>query len=319
MVETLPEVIEGQVVEQVRGLEQNVQAFLRAQDVAQSSRSTYQRQLRKFVTWLEHTGRDRTLGELRREDLLEYKQWLMDQGLSSYSVNGYLTAMRKFFAWLESEKVFPNIAMGIKGCKKSQGFKKDCLTREQAQKVVESSQGEDLQSKRDNAIVKLLLNTGLRTIEASTANRGDIRQIDGRYVLDIQGKGRDDKDAFVILNDSVYKVIQDYIQAREQAEGRQLRDREPLFASLSNRSRGQRMSTRSISRICKGSLVKAGYDSKRLTAHSFRHTAGTIALLNGATIQQVQAMLRHSDLKTTMTYVHNLDRMSNGAENYLDI
>ena len=61
-------------------------------------------------------------------------------------------------------------------------------------------------------------------------------------------------------------------------------------------------------------MIQAGYNSDRLTAHSMRHTAGTLALLNGATPREVQQLLRHSNINTTMIYAHELDRARNNAE-----
>jgi len=43
---------------------------------------------------------------------------------SPYTISGYLTAVRKFFEWLESQKIFPNIARSVKGLKKAQGIQK---------------------------------------------------------------------------------------------------------------------------------------------------------------------------------------------------
>ena len=58
-------------------------------------------------------------------------------------------------------------------------------------------------------------------------------------------------------------------------------------------------------------MVKAGYDSERLTAHSFRHTSVTLALLNGNTLEQVQQMARHKNINTTMIYNHALQKEKN--------
>ncbi len=66
-----------------------------------------------------------------------------------------------------------------------------------------------------------------------------------------------------------------------------------------------------------GDLKRAGLDSSRLSAHSLRHTAITLALKGGATLQQAQAMARHTDPKTTLVYVHNLARVEAGAERYI--
>jgi len=58
----------------------------------------------------------------------------------------------------------------------------------------------------------------------------------------------------------------------------------------------------------------AGFNSERLTAHSLRHTAGTLNLLHGGTIQETQQLLRHSNINTTMIYLHNLNRANNHSE-----
>jgi site-specific recombinase XerD len=61
-----------------------------------------------------------------------------------------------------------------------------------------------------------------------------------------------------------------------------------------------------------------GIDDKKFTAHSLRHTCATLALKNGATIQEVQMLLRHKSLNTTTIYAHNLDRISSDTEYIVD-
>ncbi len=58
----------------------------------------------------------------------------------------------------------------------------------------------------------------------------------------------------------------------------------------------------------------AGLDSERLTAHSLRHTAATLNLLAGGSVQETQQLLRHSNIGTTMIYAHNLERAANNSE-----
>jgi integrase len=60
--------------------------------------------------------------------------------------------------------------------------------------------------------------------------------------------------------------------------------------------------------------VAAGYDSSRLTAHSLRHTAVTLSLLGGKSLQEVQQFARHTNIATTQIYAHNLDRAKNNCE-----
>ena len=75
------------------------------------------------------------------------------------------------------------------------------------------------------------------------------------------------------------------------------------------------MTTRSISRIAKNSLISADLNRERLTAHSLRHTTATLNLMNGATLEETQQLLRHSNINTTLIYVHSLERAKNESEN----
>ena len=293
-------------------LEDLLQRFLEAQDIAPSSRATYQRQLRQFAIWLHQTGRAARLSTLLREDILAYKEYLLQLGLSSYTVSSYVSVTRKLFEWLEAEKVYPNIARGVKGTKKAKGFRKDCLTPGQIREALEAIDQSTLEGLRDYALLNLLLRTGLRTVELSRAALGDLRQESGSAVLWIQGKGRASKDDFVLLVEEALRPLRAYLSAR----GR-LKESEPLFASSSRRNTGEPLTTRSISRIVKERLRAVGLDDSRLTAHSLRHTAITLSIKGGASLQQAQAMARHTDPKTTLIYFHNLARIEAGAERFI--
>ena len=280
--------------------------FLRSLDVSERSRATYTRSLKQFIGWLADTGRN-TL-QLQREDILAYKEYLQSSK-SAYTVTLYLTSVRKLYQYLESQKVYPDITRGIKGAKKPRGFRKDTLSQNQLRETLSSMEGQSLESLRDYAIFNLMARTGLRDIEVSRALVEDIRMESGQEVLWIQGKGRDTKDDFVILTPEALKPIKAYLKAR----GAVKKD-EALFSSDSDRNRGEALSTRSISRIIKNSMRAVGLDDSRLTAHSLRHTAISLSISGGASLQQAQAMARHTDSKTTLVYFHNLERISSGAE-----
>jgi len=283
--------------------------FLAAQDVKPNSRKTYERGLRQFLSWLQRSGSQSPT----RETVLSYKNSLEAQGLSGLTVSLYLVTVRKFFEWAESMKLYPNVARGVKGAKRSRGFRKDPLTVSQAKELLETVDRSTLQGKRDYALLNLLVRTGLRTVEAVRANVGDIRQEGGEAVLWVQGKGKDSKDDFVLLTGETLKPIQDYLQARGKAA-----ETSPLFESLSDRNRTGRLTTRTASRIAKTQLKGIGLDSERLTAHSLRHTAITLSLLGGATIQEAQALGRHSNVNTTLIYAHNISRIAQAPERKID-
>ena len=166
---------------------------------------------------------------------------------------------------------------------------------------------ETLQEKRDFAILLLMTFCGLRTIEISRANIEDIRAAGDRSAIYIQGKGCADKSQSVDLPPEAEKVIRDYLAARGETK-----DSAPLFASLSHNSAGQRMTTRSISGICKAAMIQAGFNDHRHTAHSLRHTAVTLALLaNGGNITEACDFARHSDISITDIYNHSINHAQN--------
>ena len=282
--------------------------FISEQDIKENSKGTYQRALKQFFFFVSNKSI-----ELSGNDILDYKKFLSDQKLAAYTINSYLVVVRRFFAWTESKKIYPNVAKTIKAMKKPKDFRKESLSNQQIARVLKGINQSTLQGKRDFAVINLLLRTGLRTIEIQRADIGDIAKRIDEAMFYIQGKGRDAKDEYVVLTYTALKPILTYLEARGQNDVSA-----PLFASISDRNNGDRMTTRSISRLIKNALLKADIDDKRLTAHSLRHTAITNALKGGASLQEVKTMARHANINTTLIYSHNLERMANPAEKVID-
>jgi len=299
-----------------QNLDDLVGGFLKSLDVRESSKQTYKRQLGEFLVWAKH----KDLLSPSREDIIAYKEYLQNtKELSAFTVSGYLTAVKKFFEWLEAIKFYPNIAKGVKGPKKRRGFRKDCLTLEQVKKLLAAIDRQTLNGKRDYAMLNLMIRTGLRTIEIARANREDICRQSGETVLFIHGKGRDGKDEMVVLTPQALEPIQEYLADRMLLKKGIPSNRDPIFASHSIKNKGKRLTTKSVSRIVKTRLRNVNLDDPRLTAHSLRHTAVTFSLLGGATPQEAKAMARHSDINTTLVYAHNINRIKQAPEKKIDI
>jgi len=282
--------------------------FLNEQDIKENSKGTYSRALTQFFFFMV-----KNFEQLTSNDILIYKRHLESLGLAAYTITTYLVVVRRFFAWTEAKKIYPNIAKTIKGMRRPKGFRKDPLTMEQTKEMISGIDLETIQGKRDFAIINLLVRTGLRTIEIHRANIEDINQNTGIAKLYIQGKGRDTKDDYVLLTHASLKPILSYLKCRGETK-----DNDPLFTSLSDRNNGRRMTTRSLSRIAKQAMAQIGLDSKKLTAHSLRHTAITTALRAGASLQEVKTMARHADINTTLIYSHNIEREINAPEYKID-
>lgn len=292
-------------------IEELVDRFIASQDVKESSKLLYRRTLKQYFNWVEDKGY--LLSEIARPQLLEYKQELLTSGKSSLTVGSYITSVRRFYEWTEANKYYPNVAKGIKTPKRKQQFKKQPLLPAQATALLNYYQDKAL---RDYAIVNLLLRTGLRTIEVTRANIGDITFKGSQRVLLVHGKGRDEKDNFVLLTDKTYQPIAEYLATRGKVNSS-----EPLFTSTSNNSKGERLSTRTISYIAKEGLKAIGLGERAFTAHSLRHTTAVNILRGGGSLEQAQMTLRHSNPATTQIYTATLDeerRLKNSGEALID-
>ena len=288
-----------------------VDFFIDAQDVKMSSKALYRRTLKQYFNWVAKKGY--LLSEISRPQLLQYKDELLTSGMSSLSVGSYITSVRRFYEWTEANKYYPNVAKGIKTPKRKQQFKKQPLLPDQATALLSYDQDKAL---RDYAIVNLLLRTGLRTIEVIRANVEDIVFKGSQRVLLVHGKGRDERDNFVLLTDKAYQPIADYLATRGKVNSS-----EPLFISSSNNSKGERLSTRSISYIAKEGLKAIGLDERSFTAHSLRHTTAVNILRAGGSLETAQFTLRHSNPATTQIYTQTLNeerRLQNSGEALID-
>ena len=273
--------------------------FAQSLDVKPTTAEGYAKKVRDFLNWAARTN----IVEPKTSDILDYKRELTDRGLSPYSVSAYLCALRRFFNWAEMEGLYPNVARGVRGAKTRRGFNKDALTAAEVRCVLKASKND-----RESALLTLLFTAGLRSVEVTRADVGDLRTPGYKTVLYIQGKGHEAKDDFVVVPMKTAKALYWYLSTRGT-----LKDSEPLFVGSGNRNRG-RLTTRTIRRIVTGAFHRAGLSSPKLTTHSTRHTAVTLALTAGASVQEAQALARHANVGTTMIYAHNLDRMKTGTE-----
>lgn len=280
--------------------------FILELDASEKTKETYTRALRQFVLYLF------SIGEMRptRGNLLAWKRELQLTAHRPTTIQNYITAVKLFFKWTEAEGLYPNIGNGIKGPKLDrQHHNRDALTSSQAGKLLSSIDRSTVKGLRDYSIVCLQVICGLRDIEISRANAEDLRTLGDSPALYVQGKGHQEKDTAVILPPELDEAIRAYLKARGGS------NTGALFISTSNNGNGGRLSTRSVSGIAKEALISAGFNSERLTAHSLRHTAVTLALLNGESLEAVKSFARHADIGTTLIYSHSIDEARSTVSN----
>lgn len=288
-------------------------------NVVEGSKATYTRALRAYFSYRNNSG----LSDLAptRAEIVAYKAHLLQsrsaenggEGYSALTICSYLNAVRGFFGWIaaESEGRIPNIAKDIKSPKHTTAHKKQHLEVNRVRDLLKYYQDrESPTALRDLAIVSLLVRTGLRTAELVGANIGDIQFIGNNRVLWIKGKGRVEKDNYVVLTEKTYAPIRAYLNTRPLAQ-----PNEALFISDSNhRARTEsgattaRLSTRTIRNIVREGLDSIGLDNKAFTAHSLRHTTAVAILEAGGRLDDVKAQLRHASTATSQIYVESFNK-----------
>lgn len=308
--------------------------YLLSVDAKESTRATYKKALDCFSHWVEERGAN--LEELSHADIIAYKDFLLNSNKSAMTVNLYLSTLRGFYKWADGEEICKNIATSVGSVRTNkETFRKMHLENEQGAQLLDlamtakevSGANDGLTRKLNNnersialrnyAMINLMLRTGLRTIEVSRADVGDITTKRDRRILRVWGKGRAEKDSFVVLTDAAYLPIKDYLDnIRPYAKAA-----EPLFAGIGLGHNGNRLSTRSIQNICKEALRGIGLEGHEYSAHSLRHTTGTQILLNGGTMMDVQNVLRHASPATSQLYVNTImedKRLDDASEQLLD-
>jgi site-specific recombinase XerD len=144
-------------------------------------------------------------------------------------------------------------------------------------------------SARDQAILLLMLDAGLRLTEVSRLVRSDV-ELQRRTVL-VRGKG--DKERIVPLSDRLHEALETWIY-ENTGDG----PAAPLFPGYKGS-----LKPRGIGYIIERIGEKAGLE-QHLSPHCLRHTFATRLLRRDVNLRVVQDLLGHANLTTTQIYTH---------------
>lgn len=279
-------------------------------DVKPATQKTYDKAIQAFANFLKSNGIDRPT----REDVIAFRKMMTDEdndGANAVykpsTARLYLSVTKKFFAWLASKGLYLNIAAGVKLPEMpTDEHSRDSLTLDEAKATISSFTGADEKSLRDKAIMSLMIGCGLRSCEVVRLDLGDVEKRRGQWFIRVHGKKRSGKVDDVALSGALKKILDDYLAARPAGK-----KGSPMFIATSNRNRGARLETQSISRLAKKTFAKIGIESERVTCHSCRHAHATIALQAGISLREVSKNLRHRSSQVTEVYLHDLDKFNN--------
>lgn len=276
-------------------LNQYQESFIDYLDVDDKTLKAYRVGINCLMNYLK----DNNIKYPTRDDLIAFRNELRNK-YSSNTTNTYITAIKALFKYLEIHKLYDNIAVDIKGARYDTTPKKEVLSLEQMQTIYNS-----LTDIREKALFGLMITTGLRICEISTALIEDIRMYNNEIVLFVLGKKRDSKCEYVKLSKQVLDDLETYIGDRKNGH---------IFISTSNENMGQGLSTTSLRKIIKNIFKRFDLDKDTLSCHSLRRSFAVVSYETGSSIYDIQQVLHHCSINTTTRYLKQVDRDKNKTE-----
>lgn len=258
-----------------------ISAFISAKRIegcSEKSLKYYRTTIDKMVSVLQ-----KSVKQIMTEDLRIYLTDYQNNNKSSrVTIDNIRRILSSFFSWLEDEDYI--IKSPVRRIHKVKT----------ASNIKETYSDEELEKMRDNckeirdlAMIDMLASTGMRVGEMVLLNRDDINFSERECI--VFGKG--DKERIVYFDARAKLHLQDYLESRKD-------DNPALFVSL--RAPYERINIGGIESRLRS--IGNKLDIYKVHPHKFRRTLATMAIDKGMPIEQLQRLLGHQRIDTTLQY-----------------
>lgn len=258
-----------------------VNTYLSAKEIEGCSQRTikyYQEIIEKLINNL-----NKSIKSINTEDIRKYLSNYKElNNCNSVTIDNIRRVFSSFFSWLEDEDyIIKSPVRRIHKIKTAQ-IVKETYTDENIEKMRDKCK-----NIRNLAMIELLISTGIRVGELVNLNINDFN-FEERSCI-VFGKGKKQREVYYDARTKIHLL--QYINTRRD-------DNEALFVSMNKPH--QRLSISGIELI----IRKLGIEIKinRAHPHKFRRTLATMAIDKGMPIEQVQQLLGHVKIETTMHY-----------------
>jgi site-specific recombinase XerD len=259
----------------------------------------YLTDLNTFAGWFQQTnGYALSPDHLTPTDIREYRQFLLNvQKAKASTINRHLSALRGYGAWAKSSgTVSYNPVDGIKSIaqqkhapkwldrKEQAALQREAERRTQAAKTEPAKR----QAVRDQCILIVLMNTGLRVSELINLELTDISMTDRKGELLVRA-GKGEKQRIIPLNNTARKSLKAWFEKRPETESKK------VFTT----QRGA-----ATARAVQSLLEELGKSARipKMTPHIARHTFAKNLVNSGISLEKVAILLGHASLDTTIVY-----------------
>jgi integrase/recombinase XerD len=228
--------------------------------------TTYTAGVTSFLAWCERTG---TPPELTKANAQGWVTDLLDGGAQAKTADTWLGGLKRFAAWLADEGELPSDPLLRMPAPKLDQKVINPLTDDQLKRLIETCQGKTFRDRRDEAIVRLMLETGLRASEVVGLQVSDVDLTRGLLVV---RRGKGFKGRIAPFGPQVATALDRYLRMRR----RHADETDPqLFVGAQRKSFSYWGLAKSLRDRAKG----AGIEGFHL--HRMRHTAATRWLAAG--------------------------------------
>lgn len=258
-----------------------INIFLSAKEIEGCSTRTlkyYREIIEKLINTIDKPIKEIQTEEIRKY-LADYKE---NTRCNAITIDNLRRVSSSFFAWLEDEDYIIKSPVRRIHKVKTPTIIKETLTDENLEKLRDTSN-----CIRDLVLIELLYSTGIRVGELIKLNISDINFEDRS--CKVFGKGNKQREVYFDARTKIH--LKQYINTRKDGN-------EALFVSKNKPH--QRLSIAGIELIVR----KLGLETEisKVHPHKFRRTLATMAIDKGMPIEQVQKLLGHVKIETTMHY-----------------
>ncbi len=263
--------------------------FIQSRTSAETRRA-YRYDLERFFEFLERTTDVRTPAEVTRVSVRDYIRALKGESLSVSTKRRRLAAVRQFFDWLREEGAvtFNPVPGSVSFDTTPEDSQEPArvLDRDALSAVLNAIDRDSLRGQRDYTLVLVVVYGALRRSEVASLDVDDVRPLGRHWVIDLSA-GVQPQGGYVPVPDSVAEQVQRLATLYDEGGG-------PLWRSLSNRNRGDRLTPDALYKIVRRVGEEAGVE--KLSIDGLRRSGLRLASANGASLGQLR---RHARLQTT--------------------
>ena len=258
-----------------------IESFISSKQVEGCSERTikyYKEIIEKFVNSFDKSIKQISTNEIRNY-LSNYKD---NSSCGSITIDNIRRVLSSFFSWLEDEDYIIKSPIRRIHKIKTAVVIKEVLTDENLERL-----RDECENIKDLSLIELLISTGMRVGELVNLNINSLNFEDRSCI--VLGKGNKEREVYFDAKTKLH--LKEYISKRNDSN-------DALFVSM--RKPHQRLSISGIELIIRTLGINSNIN--KVHPHKFRRTLATMAIDKGMPVEQVQKLLGHVKIETTMHY-----------------